>query len=86
MSLFEFFKGTFLLLCKLNCTEVEKLTICEELFLFIVWSLYLYLQDDHQMCLVDTRIGVASGEALFYIVHFALDCDGKAHITATAAH
>lgn len=46
------------------CTKVEKLTICD-FFLFNVCSLYLYLQDDHQMCLVDTQIGVASGEALF---------------------
>lgn len=52
------------------CTDIEKLTICEELFLFIVCSLYLYLQDDHQMCLVDTRIGVASGEALFLYCTF----------------
>lgn len=34
------------------------------------------------MCLVDTQIGVASGEALFYLVHFALDCRGKVRIVA----
>lgn len=48
------------------CTEVEKkLTIWEELLLFIICSLYLYLQYGHQMCLVDTHVGVASGEAPF---------------------
>lgn len=34
-------------------------------FLFLGCSLYLYLHDHHRMCLVDTRMGVASGEALF---------------------
>lgn len=58
-------------------TEVEKLTICEELFLFIVCGLYLYLQDDRQMCLVDTRIGVASGEALFLYSAFCFGVLGR---------
>lgn len=38
----------------------------------IVCGLYLYLQYDHQMCLVDTRTGVASGEGPFSIVDSVL--------------
>lgn len=31
----------------------------------VIRSPYLYLQDDHHMCLVDTQAGVTSGEGLF---------------------
>lgn len=48
------------------CTKVEKTNNVRNKHLFIVFSLYLYLQYGHQMCLVDTRTGVASGEAPFF--------------------
>lgn len=34
------------------------------------------------MCLVDTLIGVASGEALFLYRTFALDCGGNIHLNS----
>lgn len=55
------------------CTEVDKLMIRKDIFFFsplLSSSLYLYLQDDRRMCLVDTRRGVASGEGLFLYCTF----------------
>lgn len=70
------------------CTEVEKLTICED-FLFSFYCLQsLFIPpgwSPNVPCRHTDRCCIwRSPFSILYI--FALDCGGKVHITATVAH